>query len=66
MERQTKTTYCPPVYVTGVMGGLQPMTPRPGFTASQVLSLSPLQTVPGKLSKIRVPSPGRELASNRP
>lgn len=46
MTSQTKITYRPPVYVTGVMGGLQSMSPQPGFTASQVLALSPLQTPP--------------------
>lgn len=65
MESQIKNTYRPPVYVTGVMGGLQSMSPPPGFTASQLLALSPLQA-PGRLSKQRVPSPKRELTSNLP
>lgn len=61
-----KSSYCPPVYVTGVMGGLQSMSLQPGFAASQVLGISPYQTPPGRVSKKRVPSPSRELASNLP
>lgn len=57
MESQTRTSYCPPVYVTGVMGGLQSMPSQPGFVASRVLVLSPRQTPPGKRSSKRVPSP---------
>lgn len=66
MESQTITSYCPPVYVTGVMGGLQSMSSQPGFVASQVLVLSPRQTPPGKRSNKRAISPRRELASNLP